>query len=131
MLAEVTVGTEVSEAELTVLVRLSEAGGVVRQNALAVDIGWDRTRLSHLLSRMEARHYVSRHKLRNGVDVVMEPAGQVIRDAARPRLEAAVDRHLLTKLGPEGQQLLAHLLSILALPGNDRELEGQNADGMP
>lgn len=116
VLAEVTVDSDISGAELTVLVHLSEAGGTLRQNGLVAAIGWDRTRLSHLLSRMEARRYLSRHKLRNGVDVVMEPAGQAIRDEARPRLSAAVDKHLITRLGPEGQKMLEHLIGILATP---------------
>lgn len=113
VIADVTAGSAVSEAELTVLVQLSEAGGTLRQNALVASTGWDRTRLSHLLSRMETRRYVSRQKLRNGVEVILERLGQTTLEESHPLLEAAVRSHLLSKLDQSEQGMLQHLLHKL------------------
>jgi DNA-binding MarR family transcriptional regulator len=66
VIADVIAGSDLSEAEMTVLVHLNGAGGSARQNALAASTGWDRTRLSHLLTRMESRGYLARSRLRNG-----------------------------------------------------------------
>ena len=103
----------VSEAELTVLVALSEAGGKLRQNALVVSTGWDRTRLSHLLTRMETRGYVSRHKLRNGVELVLEAPGRMTVEQSHPQLERGVRDHLLSKLDQSEQKALRQLLHKL------------------
>jgi len=53
ILADVIAHSPLTEPELTVLIHLDEAGGSLRQNALASTAGWDRTRLSHLLTRMQ------------------------------------------------------------------------------
>jgi len=60
ILADVIAQSPLTEPELTVLVHLDEASGALRQNALAAAAGWDRTRLSHLLTRMEERRYLTR-----------------------------------------------------------------------
>ncbi len=95
VIAEVTAGSAVTEAELTVLVQLREAGEALRQNVLVAWTGWDRTRLSHLLSRVAARCCVTRHKLRNGVDVVLEAPGQATFDESQPLLASIFHDRLL------------------------------------
>ncbi len=117
VIADVTASSAVSEAELTVLVQLREAGGTLRQNALVTSTGWDRTRLSHLLSRMETRQYLSRQKLRNGVEVVLEPFGQATVEESHPLLTTAVRSHLLSKLNQSEQGMLQHLLHKLLTEG--------------
>src|SRR3954462_15423357 len=50
-----------SGADYRVLVPLSEApGGLLRARDLGAEIGWDRSRLSHHLTRMENRGLVTR-----------------------------------------------------------------------
>ena len=110
VVAEVTGSTGGAEPELTVLVELREAGGMMRQNALAAVTGWDRTRLAHLLTRMEARGHLRRERITNGVEVRIQDAGQAVIDAARPRLEGAVRRHLLDKLSTDDREALHRIL---------------------
>jgi DNA-binding MarR family transcriptional regulator len=98
VIADVTAVAQVSDSELGVLVHLDIAGGVLRQNALAAATGWDRTRLSHLLTRMESRGYLARRKVAGGVELVLSESGARILDASRPPLEAAARRHFLDKL---------------------------------
>lgn len=113
IIADVSAGSGVPEPELGVLVHLDEAGGLLRQNALAASTGWDRTRLSHLLTRMEARALVARRRLTNGVEVALEPAGRTLLDSARPQLETAVQRHLVDRLDEEGRRALDRVLDRL------------------
>ena len=52
-----------SVAEYSVLVPLSQAAdGVLRARELGSELGWDRSRLSHLVTRMEKRGLVVREE---------------------------------------------------------------------
>ncbi|CAM3842967.1 MarR family winged helix-turn-helix transcriptional regulator [Kibdelosporangium persicum] len=113
VIADMTAASGLSEAELSVLVHLHESGGVLRQNALAAALGWDRTRLSHLLTRMEKRDYIARGKVANGVEVTLRPAGRRTIDASVPALSAATRRHLLDRLGPDGTNALKDIVERL------------------
>lgn len=113
VVADMVETVDVPEPELTVLVHLRQAGGLARQNALAASTGWDRTRLSHVLTRMENRQHLTRSKLRNGVEVSLLPAGQALIDAAQPALEATVRRHLWGRLDEDDRQTLHRLLDTL------------------
>ncbi|MEU6797456.1 MarR family winged helix-turn-helix transcriptional regulator [Nonomuraea wenchangensis] len=116
VVAETTAASGVSEPELSVLVCLHESGGSLRQNALAAALGWDRTRLSHLLTRMTDRGYVARDKVPNGVEVALRPPGRDVVEATLPALETAARRHLLDRLGPDDARTLRALVDRL-LPG--------------
>src|SRR6266566_1518470 len=69
-----------SGADYRVLVPLSEArGGVLRARDLGSEIGWDRSRLSHHLSRMESRALITREECAEdarGLMVRMTKAGR-------------------------------------------------------
>jgi DNA-binding MarR family transcriptional regulator len=117
VIAETTVASGVSEPELSVLVHLHESGGSLRQNALAAALGWDRTRLSHLLTRMTDRDYVARDRVPNGVEVGLRPEGRRMIDATLPALEAAARRHLVDRLGPDGAGTLKALVDRLVPDG--------------
>ncbi|MDQ3787010.1 MAG: MarR family winged helix-turn-helix transcriptional regulator [Actinomycetota bacterium] len=119
IIADMTTASGLSDAELSVLVHLHEAGGVLRQNALAAALGWDRTRLSHLLTRMEKRDYVARGKVANGVEVTLRPAGRRTIDASVPALEASTRRHLLDRLAPDDATALKDIVERL-LSGDRR-----------
>ncbi|MEU6740974.1 MarR family winged helix-turn-helix transcriptional regulator [Streptosporangium sandarakinum] len=113
VIAETTAASGVSEPELSVLACLHESGGSLRQNALAAVLGWDRTRLSHLLTRMADRGYVARDKVANGVEVALCPEGRHVIDATLPTLETATRRHLLDRLGPDDARTLKALVDRL------------------
>jgi DNA-binding MarR family transcriptional regulator len=116
IVAEVTAGSDLSEPELSVLVTLFEAGGAARQNVLAAELGWDRTRLSHLITRMEAREYVTRGKVTGGVEVALLTRGKDALGTSIPTLEEAARRHLLDALGPEDVEALQRIVRRLLAP---------------
>lgn len=114
VLADVLAPSPLTEPELTVLVHLDEAGGTLRQNVLASAAGWDRTRLSHLLTRMAGRGYLTRRRLRNGVDVTMTEHGQNTLAATREPLARAVRTHVTTRLSPEQREAIRTITKLLA-----------------
>ncbi|MYR07728.1 MarR family transcriptional regulator [Gordonia sp. SID5947] len=110
---DVTTANSISEPELTVLVHLHKAGGTSRQNALVTSTGWDRSRLSHLLTRMEKRGFLTRERLRNGVEVSLAPAGEELMADKQRALRDAVERHLISKLDVAQQRALRDILTTL------------------
>lgn len=87
--------------------------GVLRQAAIAAALGWDRTRLSHLLTRMEQRDYVVRGKIANGVEVALRPEGRRLIEVSVPALDASTRRHLLDRLEPDQAAALKTILDRL------------------
>ncbi|MFD5867380.1 MarR family winged helix-turn-helix transcriptional regulator [Corynebacterium sp. NPDC060344] len=79
---------EISSADFSVLVQLSEAeGGTVRMRELCEGLKWDRSRMSHQITRMEKRGLVT--KLRcaadsRGIDVELTPTGRDVIERAAP-----------------------------------------------
>lgn len=69
----------ISSADYSVLLALSEAGErTMRSSELAARIGWDRSRLSHHLARMEKRELIRRERCADdsrGSTVVLTDAG--------------------------------------------------------
>lgn len=85
--------TGLSMGDYTVLLALSEADrGRYRSSELATAIGWERSRLSHHLGRMERRGLIRREHCvsdSRGAEVVLEPGGeQAFRAATAPHLRA-------------------------------------------
>ena len=115
VVSEVTAAAGVSESDLNVLIHLHAAGGTLRQNALAAATGWDRTRLSHLLTRMEARNYLKRRRSGPGMEVVMSAAGRAAFEAAQVPLHSAVEAHLLGKLRASDKAALRAILDRLGV----------------
>lgn len=81
-------GSELSLPDFDVLVPLSEEGdGRLRIGALAERLQWERSRLSHHLSRMERRALVRREEClddRRGWWVVLTVAGRRAIESAAP-----------------------------------------------
>ena len=91
-----------SGADYKVLHELSVVpGGLLRARDLGGDIGWDRSRLSHHLSRMEKRGLVIREECAEdarGLMVRLTKAGRrAIEDAAPAHVEA-VQRYFFDQL---------------------------------
>lgn len=85
--------TGLSPADYTVLLALSEStGNRSRSSDLAATIGWERSRLSHHLNRMERRDLIRREDCptdNRGAEVVLTPAGRTAFHAATvPHLTA-------------------------------------------
>jgi DNA-binding MarR family transcriptional regulator len=114
VIEEVTAATGLSDPDVGILLRLDVAGGSLRQSEIAAALGWDRTRLSHQLTRMEDRGLVARRRTPSGVRVDISDAGKEAAAAARPVHAAAVRRHLADPLTPGQSAMLREILELLS-----------------
>jgi DNA-binding MarR family transcriptional regulator len=119
IIADITRDTGLSDADIAVLIRIDAAGGSLRQNRLAAELGWDRTRLSHHVTRMEVRALLKRKKAGSGVEVLLCPDGQNAVDAAHPIHAAAVRWHLFNPLGADLPTVHAALEALSAERGRE------------
>jgi DNA-binding MarR family transcriptional regulator len=91
-----------SAADYTVLVPLSAApDGVLRARELGAEIGWDRSRLSHQVSRMEKRGLVAREECSvdgRGLMVRLTEAGRNAIEGAAPGHAAATQHYFFDLL---------------------------------
>jgi DNA-binding MarR family transcriptional regulator len=117
----VRVGRDISRAtglsgpEFAVLSRLAAIGkGEMRQQALARVMGWDKSRLSHQLTRMNERALIERRDTdRKTVLVLLTEAGRKKLDAARPIHAESVRRNLLSRLTPEQIDTIVRVSNLL------------------
>jgi DNA-binding MarR family transcriptional regulator len=100
---DIAQATGLSGPEFGVLSRLVGIGkGEIRQQALAKAMGWDKSRLSHQLTRMQERALIARQPTDgNAVLVVLTQLGREKLEAARPVHAESVRRNLLSRLTPE------------------------------
>lgn len=107
--------TGLSGAEFGVLSRLASIGkGEMRQQRLADVMGWDKSRLSHQLTRMQARALIDRRMSDiNAVLVVLTRLGREKLDAARPVHAESVRRNLLLRLTPEQIETMVRISNLL------------------
>ncbi|GIO12162.1 MarR family transcriptional regulator [Cohnella xylanilytica] len=104
--------TGLSEGDYGVLDRLVLLGdGSLRQQELADSMNWDKSRLSHHLTRMEKRGLVTRKPLDTdrGVLVLITPAGRSVLDDARPIVSKAIREHFLDQLTEQDIESIAKL----------------------
>jgi DNA-binding MarR family transcriptional regulator len=91
--------------EYEVLVQLSEAPqGKLRPFQLGLVLGWEQSRLSHMLSRMSRRGFVVRQDCagdRRGADIVLTAAGRAAIESAAPGHVAAVRRLVFDQMDSE------------------------------
>jgi DNA-binding MarR family transcriptional regulator len=106
-----------SGAEYALLVPLSEAPGRrLRARDLGAMVGWDRSRISHQLSRMEQRGLVTREPCPDdarGSIIRLTPAGRSAIKAAAPNHVATVRRLFLDPLSDDELDTLATLFDRL------------------
>jgi DNA-binding MarR family transcriptional regulator len=100
---DIAQATGLSGPEFGVLSRLAALSkGEIRQQALATLMSWDKSRLSHQLTRMQERGLIERrHVDGKTVLVVLTKDGREKLDAARPIHAASVRRNLLSRLTQE------------------------------
>ena len=118
---DVRAATGLSDADVTILIHVADADAHAddsrRQNALTARLGWDRARVPHQFSRMEARGLVQRRKVDDGVEVQLTTTGQGIVDVVKPIHAAAVRQHLIDPFNPEQLAHLREALDRIAKPG--------------
>jgi DNA-binding MarR family transcriptional regulator len=115
------VGRDIAEAtglsgpEFGVLSRLGNLGnGEMRQQTLAEMMDWDKSRLSHQLTRMQERALIERrHADKNTVLVVLTKLGREKLDAARPIHADSVRRNLLSRLNEEQIATIVRVSNLL------------------
>ena len=100
-----------SAADYKVLVPLSEApGGLLRARELCSEIGWDRSRLSHHVRRMEKRGLVAREECSEdgrGLMVRLTAAGRHAIEDAAPQHAETVQRYFFDLLSDKELKTLA------------------------
>jgi DNA-binding MarR family transcriptional regulator len=117
-----------SSSDYEVLVDLSEADdGRLRAYELSRALQWEKSRLSHHLSRMEARGLVCREDCvddARGAWVCLTPEGRAAIEAAAPRHLAEVRRLFVDLLTPAQLDVLADVAdAVLAACAADDDLD--------
>jgi DNA-binding MarR family transcriptional regulator len=112
---DIAQATGLSGPEFGVLSRLAAFGkGEMRQQVLASVMAWDKSRLSHQLTRMEERELVERRRTDGKtVLVTLTKRGRERLDAARPIHAASVRRNLLSRLDQEQINTIVRVSNIL------------------
>lgn len=113
---EVRAATGLSEPDVAILIQINVAGGSIRQNELVARLGWDRTRLSHHLSRMEKRGLASRNRRDNRIEVDLTISGRGLVSAVQPIHAAAVRQHLIEPFTSEQGDHLREALERISAP---------------
>lgn len=112
---DIAQATGLSGPEFGVLSRLVALGkGEMRQQTLARVMNWDKSRLSHQLTRMQQRGLIERrHVDGNTVFVVLTKLGRARLEAARPIHADSVRRNLLSRLTPEQINTIVRVSNLL------------------
>ena len=92
--------TGMSGGQFGILSILAEAPkNTMRQQELADAMRWDRTRLSHVLTRMQSRGWIKRIKVeREGTLILLGQAGKAEQQNAAPVLARIVKERFLNRL---------------------------------
>lgn len=121
--SDLNVHSDLSLPDYQVLAVLSDAaGGKLRAYLLADELGWEKSRLSRHLARMEQRRLVERGPCatdHRGVEIALTPAGRAAIEQAAPGHVAAVRRCFIDRLSAEQVAVLAEISStvLAALEG--------------
>ncbi|HEY3436107.1 MAG TPA: MarR family transcriptional regulator [Actinotalea sp.] len=113
----------VSLSEYEILVRLSETPGrTLRMSELAASLVHSRSRLTHTVSRLEARGLVERQTCAadgRGVNCFMTDAGFALLESAAPGHVRAVRANLVDLLTDEQLQVVGDAMAVVAAAGTD------------
>ena len=99
---EIAEATGLSAADYRVLSCLIDRGhGQLRQRELATALAWDKSRISHQLTRMQERDLLKRTKTaERGSNVAITTSGRTALESARPVHAYSVRRYLIERLTP-------------------------------
>jgi DNA-binding MarR family transcriptional regulator len=110
---DIAQATGLSGPEFGVLSRLA-GKGEMRQQVLASMMDWDKSRLSHQLTRMQERSLIERRRVDGKtVLIVLTQLGREKLDAARPVHAASVRRNLLSRLTQEQIETIVRVSNLL------------------
>ena len=112
---DIAQATGLSGPDFGVLSRLAGHGdGEMRQQTLAESMGWDKSRLSHHLTRMQTKQLVVRREAdKRVVLVVITKQGRSKLDAARPVHAESVRRNLLSRLSAQQIETIVRVSNLL------------------
>jgi DNA-binding MarR family transcriptional regulator len=106
--------TGITGGQFGILNNLSRQGGELRQQRLADLMRWDRTRLSHQVTRMAQRNLVQRIKRSSeGTIVQITRLGERELERIRPVLSDAVRKHYFARLTREQLRCVDELAKVL------------------
>ena len=113
--SELVERADLSGPEVEVLSRLTDLGeGRLRQQRLADSLQWEKSRLSHQLSRMQSKALVERRRdSARSVTVQITRRGRALLVRAREVHAAAVRRHLLERVPARDRALLERVYTCL------------------
>lgn len=105
---DIEAATGLSGADFGVLTRLIDlGGGSLPQASLLMSLGWEKSRLSHQLTRMDKRRLLKRIRdADRGAVVEMLPLGNERVGPARLIHAAAVRRHVLRHLSQDEARMI-------------------------
>jgi DNA-binding MarR family transcriptional regulator len=110
---DITQATGLSGSEYGVLSRLA-GKGEIRQQVLAGMMAWDKSRLSHQLTRMQERSLIERRRVDGKtVLIVLTRFGREKLDAARPVHADSVRRNLLSRLTQQQIDTIVRVSNLL------------------
>lgn len=112
---DITDATGLSGSEFGVLSRLAGIGkGDMRQQALAKVMGWEKSRLSHQLTRMQERQLIKRDERNGAVSIVLTKFGKEKLGQALPVRAESVRRHFLSRLSQDQIDTLVRVSNLLS-----------------
>jgi DNA-binding MarR family transcriptional regulator len=113
---DISRATALSGAEFGVLSRLAAYGkGEMRQQELATVMGWEKSRLSHQLSRMQKRKLLERRAGDERTTIVaLTKTGQERLKSALPVRAESVRRNLLSRLSAEQIEMILRISNLLS-----------------
>jgi DNA-binding MarR family transcriptional regulator len=132
---QLTRDSSLSGPEYSVLATLSECpDGVLRSGTAAQELGWERSRLSHILKRMEAKGLIFRTCSADdarGQDVHLTEAGRAAIVEAAPGHVAFIRRAVFDALTPEQQDLFgeacARMVEAICAAETEAEASAEGA----
>ena len=114
---DILAASDLTGAEFGVLTRLVDLGdGTLRQAELATSMRWNKSRLSHQITRMEKRGLVARatgDSAAVAVAVAITDAGRRALAPARPAHAASIRTHLTERLSADQRSALASAFESL------------------
>lgn len=131
---ELAADSDLSYSDYQVLVALTDqADGRLRAFELGAELGWEKSRVSHHVSRMTDRGFVRREKCPSdmrGAFVVVTDSGRAAIERAAPGHVAAVRRWFVDLLTPEQLDALGEI-ATLALAELDTSPSAPGPDHTP
>lgn len=130
-------GTGLSYPDYLVLAALSDAAdNRLRLVELGCGIGWEKSRISHHVTRMEQRGLVAKERCpsdKRGLFVAMTPEGRAAIEAAAPGHVETVRRHFIDLLSPAQLQTLDEICTTVLdhLPGAVGSAAGGDCSAPP